>query len=99
MLSGEGTSFPADHPNTKFRNTVVKKLDPQEAFNVTSALTEVGSKMNEAADRNIGEAGRYFKGGDVKGNMVRLMTVVANAINSQVESDTEIPVPFFHDTS
>lgn len=90
MLSGEGTSFPADHPNTKFRNTVVKKLDPQEAFNVTSALTEVGSKMNEAADRNIGEAGRYFKGGDVKGNMVRLMTVVANAINSQVESDTDL---------
>lgn len=89
VMRGEGTAGGIEHPNTKHRERVLKRLDPLTRGNVTETLADVGTKMESVLDANEAEAGKYLKGGDVRGNMMRLMALTANRINSQVASDTE----------
>ena len=89
ILTGEGTIYDTSHPNTKFRERVVRKLEPTEAGNVLSTLKDANEKLDKSIEKNLAEAGKYLKG-DVVGNMKRLMAIAIDAINSQVASDTEL---------
>ena len=89
ILTGEGTVYDSSHPNTKFRERVVRKLEPTEAGNVLSTLKDANEKLDKSIEKNLAEAGKYLKG-DVVGNMKRLMAIAIDAINSQVASDTEL---------
>ena len=90
VMNGEGVSYETDRPNTKFNERVVDKLDPLSAKSVVDTLGKVNTQMDVAIASNQKEAGKYFKGGDVLGNMKRLMAVAINTINGQVASDTEL---------
>lgn len=90
VMNGEGVSYETDRPNTKFNERVVDKLDPLSAKSVVDTLGKVNIQMDVAIASNQKEAGKYFKGGDVLGNMKRLMAVAINTINGQVASDTEL---------
>jgi hypothetical protein len=89
VLEGEGTIYPSDHPNTKFRERILKKLDPLYRNNVVGTLSRVGQVIKNVIPKFETEAGKYFKGGDIQGNMQRLMIIGMNTINGQVASDTE----------
>ena len=89
ILAGEGSSFDLSHPNTKLRERRIRKLDPLEARNVTDTLVDVNTKMDVSIAKNKDKAGKLFKGGDVLGNMKRLMAIAINTIDSQTASDTE----------
>lgn len=89
ILTGEGTIYDTSHPNTKFRERIVRKLEPTEAGNVLSTLKDANEKLDKSIEKNLAEAGKYLKG-DVVGNMKRLMAIAIDAINSQVASDTEL---------
>ena len=89
VLEGEGTIYPSDHPNTKFRERILRKLDPLNSKSVVDTLGKVGESLKTVVPKFTEEAGRYFKGGDVQGNMQRLMVIGMNTINGQVASDTE----------
>ena len=90
VMNGEGVSYETDRPNTKFNERVVDKLDPLSAKSVVDTLGKVNTQMDVAIAANQKEAGKYFKGGDVLGNMKRLMAIAINTINGQVASDTEL---------
>ena len=89
VMSGEGSSFDLSNPNTKLRERRIRKLDPLEAKNVTDTLVDVNTKMDVAIANNREKAGKIFKGGDVLGNLKRLMIVAMNTIDGQTASDTE----------
>lgn len=90
VLNGEGVTVASDKENTKFAQRVVDKLDPLSARSVVDTLSHVNTQMDVAIAKNKEEAGKYLKGGDVLGNMKRLMAVAINTINGQVVSDTEL---------
>jgi len=92
VLQGKGvpeSKIPSDADNTKLRNRVLRKLDPMTSKNVNKTLTEANAKMDPVVASNEKEAGKYFKQGDIKGNMKRLMVVAMSTINAATDSDTE----------
>jgi hypothetical protein len=90
VLRGEGVGLDVvpNTENTKVRERILKPLDPMTSKNVTGTLTKVGEALDTAIESNVQEAGRYFKGGDVAGNMKRLAVLAMNTINGATESDT-----------
>ena len=89
IVDGSGTEFASDHPNTKFRERVIRKLDPTEARSVVNTLRAIAPKIQETIAANESIAGKVFKGGDVRGNMLRLMLTTMNTINGQTASDSQ----------
>lgn len=89
IMSGEGSSFDLSNHNTKLRERRIRKLDPLETRNVTDTLVDVNTKMDVAIANNREKAGKLFKGGDILGNLKRLMLVAINTIDGQTASDTE----------
>ena len=91
IMEGEGTIYESSHPNTKFRERVLRHLDPVvNKNNTVNILRDIKYSMVNTIGKNLDKAGRLFKGGDIAGNMMRLMVVAANTINGQVASDTNM---------
>lgn len=91
VMEGEGTIYDSSHPNTKLRERVLRHLDPlTNKGGTVNVLRSIKSAIMPTIERNQEKAGRFFKGGDVAGNMMRLMVVAANTINGQVASDTNM---------
>lgn len=96
---GLGTEYDSAHPNTKFRERVLRHLDPTTSSTVVDRLRGIGSALASVVDNNVEAAGKVLKGGDVKGNMLRLGILTLSTIDAQVASDTELRENTIKDSS